>query len=244
MESSNILIVNWNIEWRRRSNRQGAELHARIMSLDPDIVCITEGHTDFLEGDYDAIFSDADYGYPISPGRRKVALWSKRPWHRIDTVGSMDMPPGRFVAGVTETVLGPLHCIGVCIPWSHAHVTSGRRDAKAWEEHLRYLDGLADYLRGLEVRRLVVLGDFNQAIPRTRAPIRAYDRLREALPADVSIATSGPVPEIGRPAVDHVGISPDLRAYGLKGLSNYTGDGRRLSDHFGLAISISDANRQ
>ncbi len=231
-------IINWNIEWRRGSNRHGAAMRARITSLDPDIVCITEGHTDFLENDFHPIFSDEDYGYPIRQGRRKVALWSKKPWREINAVGSADMPRGRFISGVTDSVVGPLHCVGVCIPWSHAHVTGGRKDAKAWEEHLGYLEGLARYLRGIEKQRLIVMGDFNQMVPRTRAPKKAYEKLMDALPPQLSIETTGPIPDVDKQTLDHITISSDLSVSGLTGLSNYSPTGERLSDHFGISLSI------
>lgn len=238
MGPNSITVVNWNIEWRRRSNRNGAELHSRIVSLEPDICCITEGHTDFLDGVYHSIFSHADYGYPIKPDRRKVALWSRNPWREINMVGSDDMPPGRFVSGVTDTSFGPVRCVGICIPWSHAHVTTGRKDAKAWEEHLRYLEGLARYLREVDARKLIILGDFNQMIPRARAPKRVYERLMVAIPSGTEVLSSGAIPEINRQAVDHIVVSSDLRGSTPIGLSNVTENGKRLSDHFGIATSL------
>lgn len=241
MRHQSVTIVNWNIEWRRRSKPLGAELFARIQKQDPDIACICEGHTDFLSDTGHAIFSDPDYGYPIRDGRRKVALWSRSPWHEIDTVGSEGFPPGRIVSGVTQVALGQMRVVGVCIPWSHAHVTSGRRDAKAWDEHRRYLHSLSTYLRTLAATPLILIGDFNQTLPRTRAPKDVHESLVNALPASLDVVTVGAIPDVDRQTLDHVAISEDLSVSNIAGLSNLAEDGSQLSDHFGISLTVHTA---
>jgi hypothetical protein len=58
-------------------------MRERIAAFDPEVVCLTEAYHDFLpESDY-LISSEADYGYRMVPGRRKVLLWSKRPWNNL-----------------------------------------------------------------------------------------------------------------------------------------------------------------
>ena len=34
---------------------------------------------------------EADYGYPIIEGRRKVILWSKMPWTNVDSLGHVEI---------------------------------------------------------------------------------------------------------------------------------------------------------
>jgi hypothetical protein len=41
---------------------------------------------------------------------------------------------------VTDTPIGPIRFVGVCIPWRDAHVRTGRRDRAPWEDHLRFLE--------------------------------------------------------------------------------------------------------
>ncbi len=185
------------------------------------------------------IASAEDYGYPIKAGRRKVTLWSKTPWEHIDAVGDKEMPSGRFISGTVATELGLVRVVGVCIPWSHAHVSSGRRDAAPWEEHRRYLTGLSRYLARIATKRLIVLGDFNQTVPRTRAPKAVKHLLDETFPEGVGIVTSGEIPRIARKTVDHIALSSDLSAVSLYGLSNIGANGKQLSDHFGVVAEIS-----
>ena len=57
-----------------------------------------------------------------------------------------ELPGGRFVSGVTMGI----RFIGVCIPWQSAHVSTGRKDRKSWEDHLiycRHLTGIIEKYR-------------------------------------------------------------------------------------------------
>jgi hypothetical protein len=56
-----------------------------LNSYNPDIVCVTEGHTDQMLGDWHACPSEADHGYrPLIEKRRKVVIFSRSPWRDID----------------------------------------------------------------------------------------------------------------------------------------------------------------
>lgn len=124
-------IVTWNVAWTSRRSKKAKVILERIFQYAPDIVCLTEAHTDFLPTDSGhVITSQADYGYQLKPKRRKVILWSKEPWTNVDEVGHMDMPSGRYVSAETTTPAGTIRVHGVCIPWFAAHVTTGRRDAR------------------------------------------------------------------------------------------------------------------
>ncbi len=70
-----------------------------------------------------------------------MLLWSKRPWSVVDPAGSEALPSGRLVAGITQTDLGPLTVVGVCIPWRDAHVRTGRKDRDPWQDHESWLSG-------------------------------------------------------------------------------------------------------
>jgi hypothetical protein len=186
-----LTIVIWNVEWRTPGSADGRDLRAAIAACEPDIVCITEGTPDFLDLPH-RIEASADYGYPLVGNRRKVLLWSRLPWEAVDVEGDPEMPPGRYVAGKTLTPIGSLTVHGVCIPWSRAHVESGRKDRKLWEEHRQYLDGLGRVLRRAEAATpAIVVGDYNQRIPRKGAPIEAHNALREAFLPEFRVATRG-----------------------------------------------------
>lgn len=229
-------IVNWNVEWRRPQSSAAETLRARIFEQTPDIICLTESYRDFLPASGHRIEGESDYGYPIRDGRRKVLLWSKQPWADVDAVGHPELPTGRFIRGTTGTPIGPIEVVGVCIPWSGAHVSSGRRDRKRWEDHLRYLDALARVLP-VEQSRLVVAGDFNQRVPRTIAPVAAYRALDKAVLSRLRLVTMGTVEPACCQLIDHIAISPDLKARSVQSLSNMDGE-RRLSDHLGVAATL------
>jgi endonuclease/exonuclease/phosphatase family metal-dependent hydrolase len=173
-------VVTWNVQWRQTNSRAAKLIRERIWKLNPDVICLTEAAADFLNEPGHVIASDPDYGYPQKGTRRKVLLWSKLPWKDVDQRGHPDLPPGRFVAGTTDTPVGELLFMGVCIPWSQAHVAGGRRDRRPWEEHTRYLDALGELLQA-QTEGVILTGDFNQAIPRRNAPKAVYAALQNSV---------------------------------------------------------------
>ena len=179
-------LVNWNVEWATPRSPRAPEILRRIDHHNAEVVCLTETHPRLLSGEGHAICSQADSGYGLGEGRRKVVLWSMQPWERIDDVGDGSLPPGRFVSGVTRTSLGEVTVVGVCIPWFGSR-TEARRGAKRkqrWEDHEKYLAGLTNVLGRVSTRRLIVMGDFNQIIgPGSRAGPERQSALLEAFPA-------------------------------------------------------------
>ncbi len=235
-------VLTWNVEWATphpRSRRTPVILR-RIKRHAPEIVCLTETHADLLARDGHAICSEPDYGYPIKAGRRKVMLWSKEPWERVDHVGADTLPPGRFVSGVTRTSIGEVAVIGVCIPWSGSR-TGARRGAarkQLWDDHAQYLDGLTGILKRSPARPLIVMGDFNQMIgPGSRAPEHLRSALLDAFPPDMRVATADLALE-GRSSIDHIAVSRNLAIESLGIFSNIQA-GKRLSDHSGVAAELS-----
>lgn len=235
-------LVNWNVEWATPRSRRTPEILRRIDRHKPEVVCLTEAHPELLPGEGYTICSQADSGYGIRKGRRKVVLWSMQPWDRVDDLGDDSLPPGRFVSGVTRTSLGEVTVIGVCIPWfgSRTDARRGRNAKRRWEDHERYLSGLADVLGRKSAQRLVVMGDFNQMIgPVSRAGRLRFRQLalKGAFPARMTIATSA-IGHEGRGSIDHIALSDDLVAESLGVISNVHGE-RRLSDHFGVTAALS-----
>jgi hypothetical protein len=144
MTSSRIARIGvWNSEWAGPRSPRRKRIIRKLADLNTGILCVNEGYRDLLPQNGN---SDPDCGYPIIKGRRKVLLWSRHDWILVDRVGSLTMPGGRFVSGVTETPASSLTVLGVCIPWRMAHVSTGSQDRKSWEDHLAYLEGLREVL--------------------------------------------------------------------------------------------------
>jgi hypothetical protein len=233
-----VRVATFNCQWRKSGSIAANIIRERIFESSPDIVCVTEAYADFFGTIGHVIEANADYGYPITDGRRKVMLWSRQPWTEVDTIGDPVMPSGRFLGGVTTTPAGDVTCIGVCIPWKDAHVLDGRCDRNRWQDHLSYLDGLAGVLAS-SADRLVLMGDFNQRVPRKYQPQAVFDRLGESVLARLAIATAGVIESVGAQAIDHICHSHDWHAADVIGLSNIGPDGKELSDHFGIRVRLT-----
>ena len=155
------------------------------------------------------------------------------------------MPPGRFVSGVTATLVGEVTVIGVCVPWKNSRAGkdySGKR-RKPWEDHERYLERLHSVLAHAPSARFVLMGDFNQKIEKpdkrqSGAVAHRAALLRRAIPPAVTVATTEFEHE-GRKPIDHIALSGELRCASIEPISSKYGD-RTLSDHaFGLAAEVS-----
>ena len=232
-------LVNWNVEWATPGSQRTPEILSRVQGHDPEIVCLTETHKGLLSQDGHTICSQPCYGYPIKKGRRKVLLWSKEPWEQVDNVGIDSMPPGRFVSGVTQTSVGEVRVIGICIPWSGSRTEAKRKEPKKqWEDHEQYLAGFTKVLEQSSAERLIVMGDFNQIIGSgSRAPHRLRSALQRTFQPSMTIATAA-VGFQGRRSIDHIALSADLSAEKISAISNIH-DERKLSDHFGIVAEVS-----
>ena len=150
------------------------------------------------------------------------------------------MPSGRFVSGVTQTSVGEVAVIGVCIPWSGSR-TEARRGAerrRRWQDHEQYLAGLTEVLERVDATRLIVMGDFNQAIGQgSRAPRALQQALQEAFNPNLRIVTSDLVFQ-GRKCIDHIALSADWAVDSVDAISNIH-EGRKLSDHLGVTVDVT-----
>jgi endonuclease/exonuclease/phosphatase family metal-dependent hydrolase len=240
MQRRNVRIATFNCEWRRTKSADANLIRTRAFDTDVDVVCLTETHQDFLQ-EQGFCISSAPFNTGANPeSRRKVLLWSRNPWESVDIAGPSGIPEGRYVAGTTLTRLGELTFIGVCIPYRWAGVQYDLPKREPWELHLTYLAAL-DQSLPMNPARTVLLGDFNQRVPRKYQPQRIFDELDRVILRRFSIATSGPVPDIERQAIDHVCHSHDLISKSTAGLSNARPDGGKISDHFGVRVELTSA---
>lgn len=236
--SERLSIGLWNMQWASRASERGSFFVQRLGELASHVICVTEGHANVLPDGGHIITSDSDYGYRHAPGRRKVLLWSCNEWREPDSFGSAFLPPGRFVAGITDTPSGAVRFVGVCIPWRDAHVRTGQRNRKPWDDHLTYLQHLPPLLRTEHSVPTVLLGDFNQRISRTRQPEHVFSALTATLAPDFRVTTAGIIANAPHLAIDHVAISGPLEHVRTDFLSPHNANGVPMSDHFGLRVLL------
>jgi Endonuclease/Exonuclease/phosphatase family len=232
-----LIIGIWNMQWKLASSISGKIMVEMLNSHNPEIICVTEGHVNQLPSDWHACPAEADHGYkPLVEGRRKVILFSRNPWTEVDSIGTEALPSGRFIVATTETSIGPLRCMGVCIPWADAHVATGMKNKVRWQDHKSYLKELRVLIAQLPDSSIVA-GDFNQRIPRKYNPQDTADLLRDALGDRFRIVTDGEIPIVAEQSIDHLACGPSIAAGAIHGFDKVQGT-IELSDHFGLAVEI------
>ena len=235
-----IRIGTWNTDWAKPGKIPGTIVSEKLAAAKCDILCVTEGFAGILPDGGHVIDAGEDWGCRIKKGRRKVLLWSKHPWTpHARARGSAELPNSRFVAGSTETPSGEcLTVVGVCIPWYGAHVMYCNKNRLPWQDHVAWLAGFAKLRCQFPMSRTVVLGDFNQTIPRTRAPHRAYGTLQQAFEG-FRFATEPGLAGVSKSSIDHIAHSPDLTRKSI-GIWPFAkgGDGKHLSDHFGVWVDF------
>ena len=144
------------------------------------------------------------------------------------------------MSGVTHTPLGEVTVLGICIPWWGCRTEAYRASERKarWEDHEAFLDGLPELLAQMPAKRLIVMGDFNQIVGQgCRAPRNLQAKLQQAFPPSMAFATAD-LEFQGRKSIDHIVVSKDLAVESLDAISNIENEGR-LSDHFGVAASVS-----
>jgi exonuclease III len=226
-------ILIWNTEWAKPNSKREKIIKKIVEDANADIICITEGYLDSWQDFKHVISSNEDYGYKIHQGRRKVILISKTPWSNISEASDTNIPEGRFISGTTND----MNALGVCIPWKEAHVTTGRKDRKSWEDHLSYLEGLQNILSNL-IGKTLVMGDFNQRIPKKYSRKDAYNLMLKTF-KDFSFETKDIIQPVDKQSIDHLCTKNIAKVLTIESIDNVQDD-VRLSDHFGLIIEIDD----
>ena len=230
-------VLTWNLEWAHPGSKREEVIRKVLAAADADIICLTEAFPATLPTQGHVI--QGGLGNPVADrkGAKKVLLWSCNPWLNASTEEAFS-PPGRIVSGTTETELGRLQVFGVCIPWASSNTPRFGGERRLWEDHLGFLDSLQGRLRNLTAST-IVLGDFNQRLPRRRQPSSVADKLEQAL-ASTIVATTNFRSQNGQDTIDHIAHTADLLVSKLCELPR-NGNGLRLSDHFGVMASIRAA---
>lgn len=235
-----VRLATWNTQWLAPGSRRRTTALAEIRSWAADVAVLTEVDRRALEplGRHVAT-GGTDWGYPRSGDRYKVVLLSVEPWRDIDVVGDAGLPPGRFVAATTMTSLGDVRVLGVCVPWRDAHVRTGTRASRPWEEHVRYLAVLEDVVaRSSGAEALVIAGDLNQAFD-ARSPVEARTAMEAAF-SGCHIVTRAS--SCGRRLLDHVAIGRGLMATDVR-IRCLAHGNPALSDHDAAWVQLRPASR-
>ena len=229
-------VLTWNLEWASAGSERLTIILQLMASQNPEVACLTEVMLNSIQAG-NVVLSESDYGYANSRDKHKVVLWSKSPWLEIDTFGSRELPSGRFATGITNGI----RFVGVCIPWSNAHVQTGRKDRKAWQDHLAFLEGLRMLLSKYQKERvpICVLGDFNQRIPRVRQPHVVFEALMRTFSENFEIATKNTLDPDGNMLIDHFAADKQL-VISLQGFLPKTAtNGMKLTDHTGIVATVN-----
>ncbi|WP_287220869.1 endonuclease/exonuclease/phosphatase family protein [Rhodococcus sp. (in: high G+C Gram-positive bacteria)] len=237
MDDIELTVATWNTMWASGTGARAARVRHRLHAVDADLLIVTEGQRDLLPDGGHVVDAGTDWGYDITshPHRRKTLLWSRCPL--TDTAAlTIGAGAGRVLTAQTSTPIGPVRILAVCIPWASAHVSTGRRDATSWSEHLECCDQIEKLAAQFDPRvPTIVAGDFNQRVPRRRQPIRVYTRLLEVMDR-WRLHTAGEV-EHG-PLIDH--IASDLDCTSVRTWAGVDEQGR-LSDHAGVVCTLRTA---
>ncbi len=81
--------------------------------------------------------------------------------------------------------------------------------------------------------KTIVLGDFNQRIPRKWAPKRLHEALLRAFDG-FEFATAGELAGVPQLVIDHIAHTPDLTLRGIRNWPKRNAQDESLSDHFGV----------
>jgi exonuclease III len=232
-----VKIATWNAEWAKVSGARGRRVAAEILACGSEVFVLTEGDRSLLPSHGHVVDAGDDWGYDVKDkSQRKVLMWSQNPWTDVDVTGSPGLPSGRFVSAATETSIGSIRIIGVCIPYYGAHVSTGNKNRSQWEDHGVYLREIKQLLSSFS-EPFVIAGDYNQRIPASRQPKQMVALLDEVIQGLV-VPTAG---HVDPPLIDHIAHSSALVSRISRTIPATNSEGR-LSDHTGVVVKFSRSN--
>lgn len=230
-------MLSWNLERKKPTAPLGQAGVELLAGYEPDVMALTEVRTSFPLGGGHALWCEPPRGSVFAESERKVMIWSKQPWRDVDRIGLDGLDQTRFISATTDTPIGPLRVLGVCIPWHMAEVTypiDVKR--KPWELHIRYLELLRLLLDASDLPT-VVAGDFNQQFPRVKGNKAAAAAMEETF-APFDIVTKGQPDGGTRPGIDHIAVSWHLRSTNTWAWPDVVNE-QRLSDHEGAGVDLA-----
>lgn len=116
-------------------------------------------------------------------------------------------------------------------------MNTGHKNRTSWEDHKAFLASLSGILdRLVNERPSLVIGDFNQSIPRNKQPLSVYELLVDALSSGWRAHTEGLIGSDGKPVIDPIASNSSLGIEGLKIIPKKNPES--LSDHDGLTCTV------
>ena len=243
-------ILNWNAQADRMTvGRPRFEKSRQLVaSHDADVICLTEAFPESMPKGGEKVKSNlSGWKRPEARGARKVVLWSRFGWKDVNETGSKNLPEGRFISATTTVEGTDLTFVGMCIPYRGYRTNRkvwGTKKKGSWDGACEYLDTLRDeILAGSRFQqRTILLGDFNLQIPPRGYPGKrsVVNGKREATLSGWAMPTAGVCdePALDKPFIDHIALSPDIRARPPQFFSRFGPDGTELSDHNGVCLEI------
>jgi hypothetical protein len=232
-----LTIATWNIEFTPPSSICGRAIRRVLSARYADIVVLTEAFADTISGGHVAC-SGGKYGYQADRKRHNVVLWSRMAFRNIDCFGSPDLPPDRFVAGTTETPIGAVRVLGICLPREDGNVNAGCGDRVPGEDYVNYLAVLDELLhRDFHSERLIIAGNWNRCRPAARLPLHVREAQRRTF-RHVCVATAGALPLLSSVAIDDVAHTRDLATVNVACWPGYDADSTGLRHRSGVEVQL------
>jgi len=231
-------LINWNIERRGPLKWQAASIASEIASLDPDLVFLTEAHENSMLGRGGHTLSHPGYNAGRkADSERLVLLWSKSPWEAVPLSERLQ-ENGGAIFGRTVVEDRDVYCLCLCIPWHMSPCIPPDDKVRPWAQHMRFLELLQQAMpKLLEYSPLIIAGDFNQFIPRSRGSKGAGSLLQDTF-AGTRILTEGELPPLGLKTIDHVSVCGPITVAKVDTLDRFDTVGRPRSDHFGVMVDF------
>lgn len=233
-------LINWNIQRHGPRTRKAVSLVSDIEVLNPDLVILTEAHEGSLDRFGGHTLSHRGYHHDRKrDSERLVLMWSRAPWQEVTLSPDLQHNGGALL-GRTHVGGRSVHCLALCIPY-HMSWNVPRQAGKIqpWAQHRKFLTLLqAEMPRILQHSPLIIAGDFNQRMPRTRWGAKAPNaHLREVF-SETAFVTEGPLAPLDLQTIDHVALSGPLTARSVTALSQFDVNGTERSDHFGVLADL------
>lgn len=244
-------LLNWNtqIATPRGVNGRFEVIHGLLTGSFSDIICLTEAYPETLPlGGYTTSGSLSGWGRYERLGARKVVLWNAHyPWYDIDQIGSPRLPAGRFVSAKMKWAGLEIVVVGMCIPY-HSYrygETWGEKRKDIWQGAIEYLDALREEVlpQNRYRKHTILLGDFNLQIPPSTYPYPSspVNQKREQTFADWQMPTAVDHTLYGldKPLIDHIALSVNFEARGLRVINRLSTHILALSDHNGVVLDVA-----
>lgn len=240
---NNLRFLVWNLERQSLASQSGRLQHQCIKGAQAHIAVLTETWIgwDAILGGFEVSVFGATWS-KTDPEERKILMWSGQPWRDVETARFGIANEERIIAATTDTPIGPVRVVGVCIAYHGAMVRHPEHPQPMWAEHRAYIEQLAAFMaRQPSDLPLLIGGDYNQRIPGKFAP----RDLRASLIASLGTArvvTDGDHGDDKVQLIDHLALSPNLKSSGLDLIIPPKIGTRPVSDHIGAVVSVEMAD--